>query len=153
MKIFVTGGTGVLGRAFLPLCPAAGVEIMAPGHADLDLFDAVAVRAAVAGFDGIVHLATRIPARAGDRIADPEAWRENDRLRAETSRFLVDGAIAHGLGLYLQASITFMYPPDALADESTPLVVPATGRSSKMVAEAETARFTAARGRGVVLRF
>ncbi len=74
MKVFVTGGTGVIGRHTIPLLEEAGHEVDAPGRADLDLFDPDAVRAAVAPADAVLHLATRIPppearasVRAGSR--------------------------------------------------------------------------------------
>ena len=46
MRLLVTGGTGVLGRAFLPLAEAEGHQVSAPGRAELDLFDPAAVAAA-----------------------------------------------------------------------------------------------------------
>jgi NAD(P)-dependent dehydrogenase (short-subunit alcohol dehydrogenase family) len=131
MRLLVTGGTGVIGRAALPLLVTAGHDVVAPGSHELDLFDAAAVNEAVAGADAVIHLATRIPPPGSPR----EAWRENDRLRAEASRLLVDGALAAGAELYVQASITFMELESMLA------------------AEAQTARFAAAGRRGVVLRF
>jgi len=94
MRLLMTGGTGVLGRAFRPLAQAAGHELAMPGRAELDLFDATAVADAVRDVDGVLHLATRI--RSLEQISDPDAWRENDRLRADASRILVDAAIAAG---------------------------------------------------------
>jgi hypothetical protein len=46
--------------------------------------DPAAVADAVRDVDGVLHLATRI--RSLDQIADRDAWRENDRLRADASR-------------------------------------------------------------------
>lgn len=46
MHLLVTGGTGVLGRVFLPLAEAAGHDLRAPARAELDLFDPAAVGAA-----------------------------------------------------------------------------------------------------------
>ena len=43
VRLLVTGGTGVLGRAFLPLAEAEGHQVSAPGRAELDLFDPAAV--------------------------------------------------------------------------------------------------------------
>jgi nucleoside-diphosphate-sugar epimerase len=77
MRVFVTGGTGVLGRAVLSLLAAAGHRVGAPRSGDLDLYDPAAVRWAVAGDDAVLHLATRIP--RPDRAAEPGAWDENDR--------------------------------------------------------------------------
>ena len=81
-----------------------------PGREELDLFDPSAVAGAVRDVDGILHLATRI--RSLDQLSDPDAWRENDRLRADASRILVDAAIAAGVAVYVQPTVTFVYPPD-----------------------------------------
>ena len=43
MRLLVTGGTGVLGRALVPLARAAGHELLAPTRDELDLFDPAAV--------------------------------------------------------------------------------------------------------------
>ncbi len=151
MRLLVTGGTGVLGCALRPFADAAGHEIAMPGHEELDLFDPSAVGDAVRDADGVMHLATRI--RSLDQISDPDAWRENDRLRAQASRILVDAAIAAGAEVYVQPTVTFVYAPDASTSEDTPIhdVLPIL--RSSLVAEQETARFARAGGRGVVLRF
>jgi len=47
MKLLVTGGTGVLGRALRPHAEAAGHELVMPAHEELDLFDPVAVAGAL----------------------------------------------------------------------------------------------------------
>jgi dTDP-4-dehydrorhamnose reductase len=39
MRLLITGGTGVLGRALRPLAKAAGHEFAMPGREELDLFD------------------------------------------------------------------------------------------------------------------
>ena len=105
---------------------------------ELDLFDAGQVAEALAEVDAIFHLATRIPPR--DRWDDPSAWRENDRLRRDASKLLVDAALAGGTEVYVQPSVTFVSPmcPPHL--------------ESALAAERETARFAGAGRRGVVLR-
>ncbi len=128
VRVLVTGGSGVIGRAASPLLSAAGHDIVAPAHSELDLFDPTAVALAVAGADVVAHLATRIG-----------AWEENDRLRTVASRILVDAAIAARAQLYVQASIAFL---DAISEDG----------GSVRDAERETRRF-AETGRGVVLRF
>ena len=60
VRLLVTGGTGVLGRAFLPLAEAEGHQVSAPGRAELDLFDPAAVAGQLRGVDAVLHLATRI---------------------------------------------------------------------------------------------
>lgn len=150
MRVLVTGGSGVLGRAAIPCLSAAGHEVRAPARGELDLFDAQALSGAVAGMDAILHLATRIP--PPERMREPAAWRENDRLRGEASRLLVDAALAAGTALYVQPTVTFVYPPDVVADEETALADVAEYLRSALIAEAEAARFAAAGRRGVVLR-
>jgi len=150
VRVLVTGGTGVLGRAFRPLAEAAGHDVRAPGRAGLDLFDPVAVGAAVRNVDAVLHLATRI--QPLDRMSQPEAWRENDRLRAEASAILVDAALAADVKTYVQPTVTFVYPGDRLVSEETPVAdVPVILRSA-LAAERQAARFALARRRGVVLR-
>jgi nucleoside-diphosphate-sugar epimerase len=150
VRLLVTGGSGVLGRATIPLLRPQGHEIDAPAPTELDLFDPVAVAGAVDGAAAILHLATRIPPR--ERAGEKEAWREDDRLRAEASRLLVDAALAAETEAYLQPSITFLYPAEGVVDEETPLGEVPEHLRSALAAEEETARFAAAGRRGVVLR-
>jgi nucleoside-diphosphate-sugar epimerase len=151
VRVFVTGGNGVLGRALLPLLAAEGHEVRAPAHQELDLFDAPSVTEAVAGAEAIYHLATRIPPR--ERMGEPKAWAENDRLRTEVARVLVDAALAAGTEVFVQPSITFVYPRDGEVDEETPIGEVRPQHESSLAAEREAARFADAGRRGVVLRF
>jgi nucleoside-diphosphate-sugar epimerase len=151
MRLLVTGGSGVLGRALRPLAEAAGHELAMPAHAELDLFDPFAVADAMRDVDGVVHLATRI--RSLDQISDLDAWRENDRLRADASRILVDAAIAAGAEVYVQPTVTFVYPPEGEVSEDTPVGEVLPILRSALAAEQQADRFTQAGGRGVVLRF
>ncbi len=151
MRIFLTGGTGVLGRAVTPLLAAAGHEVAAPGSGELDLLDPAAVTGAVAGAHAVMHLATRIPRR--DRAASPAAWAENDRLRSGATPVLVDAALAGGCGVFVMPTVTFVYPDvPGPVTESVPLAEVRPNLRSGLDAERETARFTAAGRRGVVLR-
>jgi nucleoside-diphosphate-sugar epimerase len=150
VRVLVTGGNGVLGRTTIPLLRALGHEIDAPLPTQLDLFDPVVVTRAVYGAAGILHLATRIPSR--ERAGEREAWRENDRLRAEASRLLVDAGLAAETEAYVQPSVTFLYPAEGLVDEETPLDHVPEHLRSALAAEGETVRFADAGRRGVVLR-
>jgi nucleoside-diphosphate-sugar epimerase len=150
VHILVTGGAGVLGQAFVPLAEAEGHKVQAPGRAELDLFDPAQVGLAVRDVDAVLHLATRI--QPLDKLDQPEAWAENDRLRAEASAILVDAALAADAETYVQPTVTFVYPASQPASEETPLGdVPAILRSA-LTAERQAARFAAAARRGVVLR-
>jgi 2-alkyl-3-oxoalkanoate reductase len=150
MRLLVTGGTGVLGRAFGPVARAAGHQLRSPSRSELDLFDPAAVAVAVRGVDAVLHLATRI--RPLERLDSPEAWRENDRLRAEASRVLVDAAAAAAVTVYVQPTVTFVYPAEGFVSEITPVRdVPPILRSA-LTAEREADRFARDGRRGVILR-
>jgi nucleoside-diphosphate-sugar epimerase len=150
LRLLVTGGTGVLGRALRPVAEAAGHKLAMPRREELDLFDPSAVANAVRDVDGVLHLATRI--RSLEQLSDPDAWGENDRLRADASRILVDAAIAAGAAVYVQPTVTFVYPPHRPVSEDTPVrdVLPIL--RSALVAEQQAERFARAGRRGVVLR-
>jgi nucleoside-diphosphate-sugar epimerase len=150
MRLLVTGATGVLGRALLPIAEEAGHDVHAPAHGELDLFDRAAVTEAVRGMDAILHLATRI--RALGRLSDPDAWRDNDRLRAEASANLVDAALAADTATYVQPTVAFVYPRGGPFTEDTPIGDVWPTLRSALVAEANTRRFAGAGRRGVVLR-
>ena len=150
MRVFVTGASGVLGRALLLLLDAEGHHVSAPDRRELDLFDARSVRDALLEIEAVYHLATRIPPR--ERRGDPDAWRENDRLRADAARLLVDAALVAGTEVYVQPSVTFVYPAEGEVDEETPLRDVPPHLKSSLAAEREAARFAQAGRRGVVLR-
>ena len=141
MRVLVTGGTGVLGRAFLPVAEAARHDVRAPGRSRLDLFDPLAVGAAMRDVDAVFHLATRI--QPLDRMQQPEAWRENDRLRAEASAILVDAALAAQVKTYVQPTVTFVYPGGPPVSEETPVGEVAVILRSALAAEQRAARFAA----------
>ena len=151
MKLLITGGTGVLARASIPLLRESGHEIDARGRGELDLFDPAAVGSAVAGADAVMHLATSIPPR--ERQGDAEAWRENDRLRSEATPILVDAALDAGVKRFVFPSIAFVYPSSGPADESTPVASPAPEFArSALDAEGEVKRFANAGRDAVILR-
>jgi nucleoside-diphosphate-sugar epimerase len=152
MRILMTGGSGVLGRASVPLLRAAGHQVRAPGHDQLSLFDSGQARTALSGVDAVFHMATRIPPREAQ--GEPDAWQENDRLRREATGILVDAALAAGARRFIFPSIAFVYPHSGPADESTTVAGDvAVNLRSALEAERHVARFTARGGRGVVLRF
>ena len=151
MRILMTGGSGILGRASRPLLSEAGHLIDAPRHDELDLFDPAAVAAHVRGTAAVLHLAAHIPPKEAQ--GRREAWLENDRLRREATGILVDAALAARVECFMFPSLAFIYPPSGPVDESTPLPedVYEIGRSA-VDGERHVARFCAGGGRGVVLR-
>jgi nucleoside-diphosphate-sugar epimerase len=167
MKIFLAGGTGVVGTRALPALVAAGHDVTAVVRSEargalvrelggdpvsVDLFDAAAVAASVVGHEVVVNLATSIPPLT--KAARGSAWDTNERLRREASNHLVDGALHAGAVRYVQESIAFPYVDhgDQWIDEDHPVdqVGPFSGARD---AEAAAARFAQQGGTGVVLRF
>ena len=126
MRVFVTGGTGVIGRHTIPLLEEAGHEVDAPGRLDLDLFDPDAVNAAVAPADAVLHLATRVP--PPEARGERESWAENDRLRGEGTPILARAAMDGSAGLFLMPTVAFVYPPGSLGrvdpDQGRPALLP-----------------------------
>lgn len=167
MKIFVSGATGVVGRRAVRALVEDGHEVTAMARTEekarlletlgarpvqVSLFDGPALERAIAGHDVVVNLATSVP--PATRMLSPETWATNDRIRREGSRTLAGAALAAGALRFVQESITFPYADGGSSwlDESSP-VEPTSILGSAMAAEASAARFTAAGGVGVVLRF
>lgn len=167
VKVFVAGSTGVLGRRAVALLVAEGHQVTgiarSPEKADVlrrsgatpvtvDLFDPAALRSAVAGHDVVCNLATHVPTVTS--AVRPGAWDENNRIRTEGSRNLVDAALAAGASRYVQESISFIYPDrgDEWIDESVEVEV-SPYAEPVLAAEANARRFTEGGGTGVVLRF
>jgi nucleoside-diphosphate-sugar epimerase len=167
MKVFVTGGTGAIGRHAVPALLAAGHEVTALARSDekaaalmrqgatparVSLFDRVQLVSAVRGHDAIVNLATALPA-SGD-FHKQSAWADNIRIRSEGSATVVDAALEAGVPRLLQESVCMIYRDGGARwlDESWPTDdFPAA--KSNLAAEASAARFTAEGGTGVILRF
>ncbi len=166
-KVFVSGATGVLGRRVVAELVAAGFDVTGVArdpskHADLaalgvrpvalDLFDRAAVHAGGRRARGGVQPGDGDP--AGRAATNPMAWEDNDRIRRDGSRNLVDAALAAGASRYLQESIAFVYADggERLLDESAAIAA-AGVTSAALVAEAEAARFAEHGGAGVALRF
>jgi nucleoside-diphosphate-sugar epimerase len=120
---------------------------------ELDLFDARAVRAAVAGHEAVINLATHMPETTLKMLL-PGAWSENDRLRSEGARNIAEAALAGGAQRLIQESFAPVYPDrgERWIDERVPI---APERYNRTVADAERAaeRFTQAGRDGIVLRF
>jgi nucleoside-diphosphate-sugar epimerase len=169
MKIFVAGGTGVLGRASLKALVEAGHQVRATARTEekaelvrnlgaepvqADLYDPKEVRLAVAGSEAILRLTTKIPPIA--KMRNRAAWQETNLLRTEGARILVDAGIAEGVQVYVHESIVFVYADggsqwiteDAPTDDGESEVL-----RSALDGEKEAARFSESGGRGIVLRF
>lgn len=167
MRIFVAGATGVIGRRLIPMLVSAGSEVTAVARTrakgeqlerqgatpvEVDLFDALAVKDAVAGHSTVINVATKIP--SGSKIFLPGAFKENIRIRMEASRNLSNAAIATRAQRFVQESFAPAYPDrdDEWIDEDVP-IMPAHYIESVVDAESAARTFTRSGGAGVVLRF
>lgn len=171
MNIFVTGATGVLGKALVPRLVATGYKVSAMSRTAenderlqstkahpvrVDLFDVEALKQALAGHDAIYHLATKIPPTM--QVGRRSAWLENDRLRRDGARNLVEAALAVGtVQTIIYPSFDFLYPDSGdiwLDAQSTP--VKTATLISTVEAEEVVARFAESdptkQRRGISLR-
>lgn len=167
MRVFLTGGTGALGRFAVPALVGAGHDVTALARSDdkarwlsaqgaspirLSIFDREALTSALVGHDALVNIATHIPPVRS--VARRSAWVENDQIRRRGSATVSGAARSAGVKRYVQESITFTYPDraDAWIDEDEAIDVP-DALASVAAAERSVRRFTEAGGTGVVLRF
>jgi len=168
MKVFLAGATGVLGRPAARALIEGGHEVRGTARGEeksdllrsdgvepvsVNLFDPEAVKAAVAASEVVLHFATKIPPLT--RMRWKGAWRENDRLRTEATRILVDAAIAAGASAFVYESITFTYGEhgDEWVGEDDSLSISWASLNSTIDAERQTKRFTDSGGRGIALRY
>lgn len=167
MRVFVAGGTGVVGRRAIPALAqqrhdvaalvrsgdkAAEVRAMGAAPVEVSLFDYPRLAAAVARHDVVVNLATSIPSLS--KASRPSAWKLNDQIRREGSKNLVDAALATNAERYVQESIVFLYADggDRWLDESAP-IRPNSTTASSLDAEAAANRVASHGATGVILRF
>jgi UDP-glucose 4-epimerase len=135
-EIVITGSTGVIGHRAVREVLAAGhhvtgvtrsargrerLESLGARAVEADVFDEDSLRRAFDGADAVVNVLTHVP--SPDRMADPSAWEENDRLRAEASAAIARAARAAGVQRLVQESIAFVYADggDAWLDEDAPV--------------------------------
>jgi nucleoside-diphosphate-sugar epimerase len=169
MKVFVAGGTGVLGRATVRALREAGHQVRASARGEekanlvrslgaepveVDLYDPAAARRAIAGSDAVLRLTTKISSMM--KMGKRGAWTETSRLRTLGARILVDAAIKERIPVYVHESVVFVYADGgagwlderARTDDGGTIILRAT-----LDGEQEAVRFTQAGGRGIVLRF
>jgi nucleoside-diphosphate-sugar epimerase len=133
MKIVVLGSTGVVGRNVLPRLRERGHQVRAVARRPEQIkplermgMEAVlgnilrpeTLKAATAGCDVVLHLATAIP-----RASHPQDWNLNDRIRREGTQNLLKACRMNGVSRYVQQSITLLYGDcgDKIVDETQPL--------------------------------
>jgi UDP-glucose 4-epimerase len=135
-EIVITGSTGVIGRRAVRELIAAGhrvtgvtrsargrerLESLGASAVEADVFDEASLLRAFDGADTVINLLTHVP--SADRMADPAAWAENDRVRTEASAAIARAAQAAGVQRLVQESIAFVYADggDAWLDEDAPV--------------------------------
>jgi len=173
VRVFLAGATGVIGSPLLPQLLQAGHEVTAMTRSVLraaqleavgadpvvcDVFDADGVRAAVAAAspDAVIHQLTSLPARLD--WGNPNLFDDNNRVRTEGTRVLVDAALAAGASRMVVQSIAFVYAPtgDLVKEEDAALFTdapPPLGATVAAVVEHEQ-RVTGTAGiEGLVLRY
>ena len=174
MRIFIAGGTGVIGRRLVPMLVARGhnvtamtrsaekapaIEAMGAEAAVSDVFDAERLNEAVGAArpDAVIHQLTDLPAAMNPRKAEAELA-GNDRIRTEGTRNLVAAARAAGTSALVAQSIAFAYRNDGegLKTEDDPLGLDAPWpwrRSTNALRDHESATTGTEGLRGVALRY
>jgi nucleoside-diphosphate-sugar epimerase len=173
MRVFLAGGTGVIGRALVPQLREAGHEVTAMTRFEsraealraqgveavvCDAFDATGVARAVesARVEVVVNQLTDIPDAINPRKM-AEQFETNDRLRTEGTRNLMRAAETAGARRLISQSIAWAYVPgEGLWAEDDPLWADAPepwGRSVGAVQALEEATLGSDKVEGVVLRY
>ena len=173
MRVFLAGGTGVIGRALVPQLREAGHEVTAMTRYEsraetlraqgvepvvCDAFDADGVARAVADSRPavVVNQLTDIPDAINPRKM-AEQFETNDRLRTDGTRNLMRGAEAAGARRFISQSIAWAYAPtEGLWAEDDRLWAEAPepwGRSVGAVRALEEATLGSDSVEGVVLRY
>ena len=164
-EIVITGSTGVIGRRAVRELLAAGhrvtgvtrsargrerLESLGAHAVEADVFDEASLRRAFDGAHAVVNLLTHVP--GADRMADPSAWGENDRIRTEASAAIARAARAARVQRLVQESIAFVYADggDAWLDEDA-LVAGGGVTTTALTAERNARELFD--GDAVVLRF
>ena len=173
MKVFVAGGTGVVGRPLI-------AELLAKGHtvvaltrspedapalvergiepAIADVFDSDAVKAVLsrAKPEVVIEQLTALP-RTYTRESMSASAPLNTRIRLEGGANVLAAAQAAGVRRYLRQSIAFWAAPGpGLADETTPLAFdasPAVASDARVVTELEYRLLGTPDLEGIALRY
>jgi nucleoside-diphosphate-sugar epimerase len=167
VRVVVSGGTGVIGRAAVRALLSEGhdVEVLSRSAENValierlgarprlaDLFDRSSLELAYVGADVVVNLASHVP--VGYAAAWPTAWRQNDALRTEAVANVVAAARAAGVRRVVQQSVSYVYADkgDSWIREHDPIeITPAT--EPPAVGESHVLDFGCNSRAGVVLRF
>jgi nucleoside-diphosphate-sugar epimerase len=174
VRIFVAGGSGVIGRALVPRLIAAGHVVAATTRSQvkielleslgatpvlLDALDEEAVIGAVQSFrpDAMMNQMTSLPKHYNPRKLRP--WYEaTNRLRVDGTRILLAAAAKVGARRFIYQSIAFMYKNvgPQVVEEGAPLAIDAPdpfGGAVRATVEGERFATTTEGIIGVALRY
>ncbi|MFW9778193.1 MAG: NAD-dependent epimerase/dehydratase family protein [Candidatus Heimdallarchaeota archaeon] len=138
MRIFIAGGTGVLGKRLLPLLIKQNHQVGVLARSEeqkrwiekqgaigiqTDLFDRERMIPAIQGYEAVLHLATAIPRKSR---TSPKDWQLNRRIREEGTDVLISATLRNKCELFIIQSVTFNYGhrEGAWVDESIKPSVP-----------------------------
>ena len=161
MKLLLTGATGRVGRHLLPRLVAKGHDVRAVARGEAgatqvkaagaepvlaDLLEPDGYRGALAGRDAVVHLAAVLRSTDADEIR---------RANVEVTRRLADATLEAGVGRFVAASTTLVYPGGLgrpATEDDRPAPPPAWGVYPATKAEADQALLALHRDRGLGVR-
>lgn len=166
MKVAVVGATGVVGASAVRAMVDAGHDVFAlvrsPEKASLlesrgatpvsaDIFDRDSLTAMFEGCDVVVNAASCVP--VGYRAARSRAWREDDRLRTEGVRRVIEAACDAHVRRLVQESVSMVYADhgDTWIDESSSLGINSATEPA-CVAETHVQAYRSDLRQGIVLR-
>ncbi len=168
MKIFVTGATGVLGRATIPLLKLNGHTVRAFSRSDQNcadiramgaepvrgsLYDPAFLAGAVTGCGAIIHMATSMPKMAD--LRSKTAWAENDLIRDAGTKAILKAAKDDKIRTVIFPSVALQYADfgDSWIDELS-RIEPTGPTNTAVLAEKQVMDFASqhSENRGIVLR-
>lgn len=139
MRVFLAGGSGVIGRRLVPRLVAAGHDVVAstrsPGKIAalaaagatpviVDALDETSYRSAIlqAAPDAVIHQLTALPPKFDPRKLS-EMYEANDQIRRATAVPTIEAAREAGAKKVIAQSIAFMYRPEGnwVKNEDAPL--------------------------------
>jgi nucleoside-diphosphate-sugar epimerase len=174
MKVFLAGGSGVIGRCLIPQLVAAGHLVAATTRSAakgpmisslgaipvvVDALDGPALSKAVTDFgpEAVMNQLTDLPQRYNPRKLGP-FYERTSRLRVDATRTLLAAAREAGAQRFVYQSLAFMYVPTgpAALEESAKLALHAPepfGSAVRATVEGERLALSADGITGVALRY
>ncbi len=174
MKVFLAGGSGVIGRRLIPQLVAAGHQVAATTRSTakgsmiqslgaipvvVDALDAPALSKALTDFqpEAVMNQLSDLPQRYNPRKLGPY-YERTSRLRVEATRTLLAAAKEAGARRFVYQSLAFMYVPagPAALDEDAKLALHAPepfGSAVRATVEGERLALSDDGITGVALRY